>query len=78
MKVASAPVTLKADAPVWLKVTARGGAYDFSYALTAGQWKSLKANEDGSILSTKKAGGFVGALLGVYAHQGSQTPRTSN
>ena len=78
VKVASAPVTLKADAPVWLKVTARGGAYDFSYALTAGQWKSLKANEDGSILSTKKAGGFVGALLGVYAHQGSQTPRTSN
>jgi xylan 1,4-beta-xylosidase len=75
VKVASAPVTLKAGAPVWLKVTARGGAYDFSYALTAGQWKTLKAGEDGTILSTKKAGGFVGALLGVYAHDGAAQGR---
>jgi xylan 1,4-beta-xylosidase len=75
VKVASAPVTLKAGAPVWLKITARGGAYDFSYALTAGQWKTLKAGEDGTILSTKKAGGFVGALLGVYAHDGAAQGR---
>jgi len=68
VQVASAPVALKAGAPVWLKITARGGLYDFSYALAPGQWKILKAGEDGTILSTKKAGGFVGALLGVYAH----------
>lgn len=68
VEVASAPVALKADAPIWLKITARGALYDFSYALAPGQWKTLKAGEDGTILSTKTAGGFVGALLGVYAH----------
>jgi alpha-N-arabinofuranosidase len=68
VEVASAPVTLKTGAPVWLKITARGGLYDFSYALAPGQWRTLKAGEDGTILSTKTAGGFVGALLGVYAH----------
>jgi alpha-N-arabinofuranosidase len=68
VEVASAPVAVKAEAPVWLKITARGGLYDFSYALAPGQWKTLKAGEDGTILSTKTAGGFVGALLGVYAH----------
>jgi alpha-N-arabinofuranosidase len=70
VRVASAPVTLKAGAPVWLKITARGGVYDFSYALAPDRWTTLKAGEDGTILSTKKAGGFVGALLGVYAHDG--------
>jgi xylan 1,4-beta-xylosidase len=68
VEVASVPVTLRADAPIRLKITARGGLYDFSYALAPGQWKTLKAGEDGTILSTKTAGGFVGALLGVYAH----------
>jgi alpha-N-arabinofuranosidase len=68
VQVASAPVALKAGAPVWLKITARGGRYDFAYALAPDRWKTLKADEDGTILSTKTAGGFVGALLGVYAH----------
>jgi xylan 1,4-beta-xylosidase len=72
--VASAPVALKGAAPIRLKITARGGSYDFSYALAAGPWKTLKADEDGTILSTKKAGGFVGALLGVYAHSASPDP----
>jgi alpha-N-arabinofuranosidase len=68
VEVASVPVTLKPGVPIQLKITARGGLYDFSYALAPGQWKTLKAGEDGTILSTKTAGGFVGALLGVYAH----------
>jgi alpha-N-arabinofuranosidase len=70
VRVASALITLKAGAPVWLKITARGGVYDFSYALAPDRWTTLKTGEDGTILSTKKAGGFVGALLGVYAHEG--------
>ena len=72
--VASAPVTLKAGAPIRLKITARGGVYDFYYALAAERWRTLKAGEDGTILSTKTAGGFVGALLGVYAHDGASVP----
>ncbi len=31
-------------------------------------WNNLVQGADGTILSTKKAGGFVGAVLGVYAH----------
>ena len=78
MEVASAPATLKADAPIRLKITARGGLYDFSYALAPGQWKTLTAGEDGTILPTKTAGGFVGALLGVYAHGAEPTAASSS
>jgi len=66
--VSSLPIASNVAAPIRLRITARGGRYDFSYALANGPWEILKADEDGTILSTKKAGGFVGALLGVYAH----------
>ena len=32
---------------------------------------SAAKDADGTILSTKKAGGFVGAVFGLYAHEGS-------
>ncbi len=66
--LASAPVTLKADGPVYLKIEAHGGAYDFSYSQRPGHWTVLKTGVDGTILSTKVAGGFVGAVMGVYAY----------
>lgn len=53
--------------PVDLRITARGGAYDFAYATTPGRWRTLAAGQDGKILSTKVAGGFVGATFGLYA-----------
>jgi alpha-N-arabinofuranosidase len=64
--VAQAP--LPATGPVDLKITARAGEYDFSYAVKPGDWKVLKAGADGTILSTRKAGGFVGTMFGVYAN----------
>jgi alpha-N-arabinofuranosidase len=63
--VAQAP--LAGFGPVDLKITARGGAYDFAYAVKPGAWRVLKADADGTMLSTKIAGGFVGAMFGVYA-----------
>ena len=48
--------------------SARGGAYDFSYSYAPNRWQPLKLGEDGTILSTKRAGGFVGAVFGLYAH----------
>lgn len=68
--VASAPVTLAPGAPLDLKVEARGGAYAFSYAAQPGRWTVLAKDVDGRILSTKTAGGFVGALIGPYAQSG--------
>jgi alpha-N-arabinofuranosidase len=63
--VASAPLT--ASGPVELRITARGDAYDFAYAVQPGRWVTLQQGADGKILSTKTAGGFVGATFGVYA-----------
>ncbi|WP_269715468.1 glycoside hydrolase family 43 protein [Caulobacter sp. NIBR2454] len=68
--VASAPVTLAPGAPLDLKVEARGGTYDFSYAAQPGRWTVLAKDADGRILSTKTAGGFVGVLIGPYAQSG--------
>lgn len=68
--VASAPLPGPADAPVYLKIQARGAHYDFSYATRPGAWTTLVRDADGTVLSTKVAGGFVGTMLGMYAYSG--------
>jgi alpha-N-arabinofuranosidase len=68
--IAAAPLPTACGRPVRLRIDARGGAYDFSYALPGGAWRSLRRGADGTLLSTKKAGGFVGAVFGLYAHSG--------
>jgi len=50
-----------------LRVHARGGRYDFDYAVKPGQWLPVAHDVDGTNLSTAKAGGFVGTLIGPYA-----------
>ena len=62
--LASAPV---APGPLRLRIDGRGGRYSFFYAGPKGAWHRLRADEDGRILSTKTAGGFVGAVFGLYA-----------
>ena len=66
--VASAPVRLSPDAPIFLKIQARGGRYDFYYGQTPGQWTLFRGDAEGTILSTKVAGGFVGTMFGMYAY----------
>jgi xylan 1,4-beta-xylosidase len=51
---------------VELKIEAAGRPYSFFYR-TGGEFKPLKENVDGSILSTDIAGGFQGLMLGMYA-----------
>lgn len=64
-----ASVPLRADGTaVRLKIAAHGGRYDFLYAPGDGEWRPLLEGADGTILSTKGAGGFVGAVFGLYAH----------
>ena len=70
--LASAPLGLAAGAPLFLRIEARGGRYDFSYATRENQWRLLRGGEDGTILSTRTAGGFVGALFGLHARSGVQ------
>jgi alpha-N-arabinofuranosidase len=70
VKLASTPLSGRQSGPVHLRIRARGGQYDFEYAMRPGQWRVLRAGEDGKILSTKTAGGFVGVVFGVHAFAG--------
>ena len=63
--VASKKIDL--DNPVSLKVKAIGDQYEFSYALDGENYENLGGKVSGDILSTNVAGGFTGAMVGLYA-----------
>jgi xylan 1,4-beta-xylosidase len=69
--VREARLPTRAGAPVDLRISAHGERYDFAWSADAKHWKTLVKGADGTILSTKTAGGFVGAVFGLYAHDGS-------
>ncbi len=73
-RVLAAHVIDKApDAPVLLRMQSHGGSYDFAYSVRDGVWVNLVTGADGSILSTKVAGGFVGTMVGLYAYSPAGT-----
>lgn len=57
------------DESIDLRIDARGDRYDFRYRMTGKVWTPLLLDADGTPLSTKTAGGFVGAVFGVYAYR---------
>lgn len=61
--VASAPVTV--EGPVTLTIRMTGGTMAFDYA-AGGATRTLTQGLDATLLSTKKAGGFVGTVVGPY------------
>ena len=63
--VASAPLT--AAGPVTLTMRADGGKMAFDYEVD-GKQATLKADLDATLLSTHKAGGFVGTVVGPYRY----------
>lgn len=64
-QVATATLKPAADAQIKLKISGKGRDYSFYY--DAAGWQPLLENDDGSILSTEVAGGFVGATVGPHA-----------
>jgi alpha-N-arabinofuranosidase len=66
--LASAPLDVTSGAPVYLRIDARGGEYDFHYATREGAWVAFRRGVDGTILSTRTAGGFVGSMFGVHVY----------
>lgn len=62
----SDPVT--AGNSLKLRISGDGGRYSFFFDAGDG-WKPLRVDDDGSILSTEVAGGFVGTVLGPFARQ---------
>ena len=53
--------------PVQLQVTADGDKYKFNYSFDNKTFKNFGGEVSGDILSTNKAGGFTGSLIGLYA-----------
>lgn len=61
--VASAPIP--ATGSVTLTIRTTGGTMAFDYAV-GGRTQTLREGVDATLLSTKKAGGFVGTVFGLY------------
>jgi alpha-N-arabinofuranosidase len=66
--VARASVAKTPEHRLKLRITGAGPDYSFYYDAGAG-WQPLREHEDGTILSTEKAGGFVGTVIGPYAQE---------
>ena len=62
--IASTPIK---DGELRLKVEGHDRYYDFYYAEQGGDWQLLVKGVDASNLSTQKSGGFIGAVIGLYA-----------
>ena len=67
--LASTPIDIKKS--VKLQVVADGDAYKFNYAAEGADFKNLGGTVSGDILSTNVAGGFTGAMIGLYATKGN-------
>ena len=63
MLVKSAPVATKG--PITLTIRITGGTMGFDYSV-GGHVQTLADNIDATLLSTQKAGGFVGTVVGPY------------
>ena len=68
-----ASVKVEDTTPVKLQVKAEGNNYTFSYATDKDKFKKLGETVSGDILSTNVAGGFTGAMIGLYATSGNDT-----
>jgi len=56
-----------------LRIHGAGPSYSFYYDAGAG-WQLVRENDDGTILSTEKAGGFVGTVIGPYTQERTVNP----
>jgi xylan 1,4-beta-xylosidase len=56
-----------------LRIRGDGGHYSFDYD-GGGGWTPLVENDDATILSSEKAGGFVGTVLGPFTRQEFELP----
>lgn len=62
-----ASAKIDSNKPLSLQVSAKGDDYNFNYAQDGKNFQNLGRTVSGDILSTNVAGGFTGALIGLYA-----------
>jgi len=66
-RIATVPRPPGASDTTYLRIAANGDRYSVSFAVTPDNWTALGPDLDGTLLSTKVAGGFVGTMIGPYA-----------
>ncbi|QYR19306.1 glycoside hydrolase family 43 protein [Paenibacillus sp. sptzw28] len=52
---------------LYLQFEAIGQSLRFDFATESGRWETIVENADGTVLSSDKAGGFVGTYIGIFA-----------
>ena len=62
-----AEVKIEIEKPVTLQVAANGDDYRFNYSIDGKSFTNVGGTVSGDILSTNVAGGFTGAMIGLYA-----------
>jgi xylan 1,4-beta-xylosidase len=67
-KVARAEITRTES--IGLRITGDCATCAFAYSVAPGSWQELLSGADATILSTRVAGGFVGAVVGPHARVG--------
>jgi xylan 1,4-beta-xylosidase len=72
--IAEAPYSSAPGQAIRLRITARGAAYDFWYAVAGADWQELLANADGRILASEASNQFTGTLMGIYAARAAAPP----
>ena len=58
---------IEGNTPISLRVKAEGDKYTFSYSVKDDNYQTVGGTVSGDILSTNVAGGFTGAMIGLYA-----------
>ena len=72
--IAETAVPLSPGEPIYLRMNIDKAELDFSYSLNAERYTSLLENGDARVLTTAMAGGFVGAVVGMYAQSADEVP----
>jgi alpha-N-arabinofuranosidase len=65
--LAEIPVPLRPGRPVYLRMSIDRADLDFAYSLDREGYDVLLDNADARVLTTARAGGFTGAVVGMYA-----------
>lgn len=68
-----ASVRIDFQKTIKLQVIAKEDSYQFNYSVTSNNFQNLGGSVSGDILSTDVAGGFTGALIGLYATANNYT-----
>jgi beta-xylosidase len=69
--VATLPIPAHAASAIRLRIAINDPKYGFDYAFGSGQWHTLLADADSSVLASERTNQFTGLVVGPYAMRGA-------